>query len=375
MTRAGFFPGSLAIASLLAATFLAGCDGPVDTAPVEVEVVVDGWVERGGEVALLLLREGVAVPAAEVVWSFDPEGSAELIEAGRARLLTVGTIRIIGTAGESSDSLTLEVGVPPRVVFDRVTDGNRDLWSVSLDGGELTRLTTNVGDDSDPTALADEIVFVSYRDGNAELYAIAPDGGDERRMTTTTEAELAPALAADGARVAYTSNIDGLPKLWLLTIASGDRVVAADGVPAAEIHASPAWRPGTDAVAFVTTATGSADIYSLSISSGEVEPLVTGQFADVEPAWNPAGEKLIFVSNRDGDTDLYLLDTADGEIHRLTTRPGTDAQPAWLADGRVVYIARDGAETRLRWLDPKDPERTYEIPAGPPDAAHPSAIQ
>jgi hypothetical protein len=358
----------------MVATF-AACDrNPVEREPDVLEVVVTGWVERGGEVTLTLLRNGEAVPGDQVEWSVDPVEAAELLDMERARLLREGTATVTGRLEENSASASVEVGAPPMLGFDRAAEGNRDLWKVALDGEDLERLTTDAGDDSDPSATAGEIVFVSYRAGNAELYAMPVAGGESRRLTTTSAAELDPTLSPDGAHVAYTSNVAGVSRVWLLTIASGDRAAIPVQSAANDIHASPSWRPASDEIAFVTTAAGSADIHLASTTTGVSQPLVTGPFADVEPAWDPTGTKLAFVSNREGDTELYLLDIATDDIVRLTERPGSDAQPAWLPDGRIVYSATDGAVTHLRWLDPAEPSRSFEIPTGGSGAARATGL-
>ncbi len=353
---------------------LAACDGgPADPKP-EVEVAVEGWLERGGEVELTLTVDGVPADADAVEWSFEPEAAATRIAGNRARLLSVGMVKVRGRVDDQADSVTIEVAAPPRIVFDRMVEGNRDLWSISLDGQDLTRLTTSPAADLEASAAGGEIVFASYRDGNAELYAMPATGGEPRRLTTNDRTDLSPAISGAGGRVAYTDDLDGTPKLWLLELGGGDPAAAHGEAEPGIIHNSPAWRPGAEALAYVTTTRGTADIHLFSPGSGDEAPLVEGPFADVEPAWDAAGERLAFVSNRDGDTELYLLDVASGEVTRLTDRPGSDSQPAWLADGRIVYRSAEGAGSTLRWLDPADASRTFEIPVEGGGALRPAAL-
>ena len=40
----------------------------------------------------------------------------------------------------------------------------------------------------------------------------------------------------------------------------------------------------------------------------------------------------------------------------------------------IDLLSEEGGTTSLRWLDPARPERTYEVPAGGPGAAHPSGV-
>lgn len=361
----------LAVGAVVA---LAGCsDSPSEPEPV-LDLTVDGWLERGGEADLSLTVDGAAVAASAVEWSFDPAGSATMVEDGRVRFQAVGPLTIRARVPEGVDSVRVDVAAPPAIVFDRSVEGNRDLWRVELDGEGLTRLTTHGASDQEASVADGDIVFVSFRDGNAELYAMPVAGGDARRLTTSGHADQTPALAADGGRVAYSNDADGTPQLWLLDLASGGPQRAHPEPESGIVHTSPDWRPGANELAYVTTTSGTADIHLLNAGGGASTPLVEGPHAEVEPAWDVEGERLAFVSNRDGDTELYLLDVASGDVERLTRRTGSDSHPTWLADGRIVYVAGGPDGPTLRWLHPDAPERTVEIP-GSAGAARPAALR
>lgn len=369
---------SLTMASGLFLAFLpAGCTGtPMDPPLDPISIAFEGRTERGGVITLRAEAAGVTLAPELVAWTVSPASAAEIDSVGVATLLAAGPIVVTAEAdGERTATLSIDIAIPPTVVFDRLTDGNRDIWRVALDGGELTRLTTHAADDSDPSAVGDHIVFVSYRDGNAELYATTLEGGVERRLTTRGSADLSPALSPGGDRVAFTNNGSGVSKVWTMPFAGGAGAVTMPGrTSATDIHASPDWHPAGGILAFVSTLPGSADILAVALPDVTIEPLVTGSRAEVEPAWSPDGDRVAFVSNRDGDTELYLLTLSSGEIVRLTNRPGGDSQPAWLPDGRIVYTSTEGGSTRLRWLDPDAPEEVHDVPTGGTGASHPSGV-
>lgn len=364
------------VASLFAAAVLAACgDGPTPPPPpppAALQLAAEGRRERGSELVLTATVSGVPVPAARVTWSYSPAAAVEVLEPGRVRLLAAGALEVRGERGENEGALSLAVQVPPTVVFDMVSAGNRDVYQVALDGQDLQRLTTEPADDASPAVAGATVVFVSYRAGNAELYSVPLGGGAATRLTTTAQAETSPALSADGQRLAFTFEPSGVGKVFTATATNQNRAQAAPGFGfAGSPETAPTWAPAGDRLAFVGTASGTADIFQVA-PGGQPTLVVGGPHAYVNPAWSPDGARIAFASNRDGDPAVYVVPVAGGAVTRLSERPGTEAEPAWTADGRLVYVemltgSADGRTSRLVWIDPADPSRVHAIPvAGSP---------
>src|SRR5690606_18456049 len=144
---------------------------------------------------------GVPVPEGEVAWTIQPADAAQLTGPASATPTKAGGLTFTAQAGSRTASLIATAAVPPLIVYDRLISGNRDIWKAFLDGEDAVRLTTDAGDDSDPSAAAGDVVFVSYRNGNADLYRVPVQGGIETRVTMSTRNEVAPSLAQDGHRI------------------------------------------------------------------------------------------------------------------------------------------------------------------------------
>jgi Tol biopolymer transport system component len=290
-------------------------------------------------------------------------------------LLEAGSITISANAGTESGTITVDIAVPPTIVFDLLKNGNRDIYRASLDGKDTVRLTSDLGDDSDPTVAGDVVVFVSFRDGNGELYMTSLEGGPPTRLTSTDVAEASPALSPDTTLLAYTRSEAGVPKLWIAASdgSNAGRVTADFGF-AGSIETSPSWEPNGERVVFVSTSEGTADIFTHTVSTGSFSLLVPDSAfrAEVEPAWNPDGSQVAFATDRTGDTEVYLIQVASGALTRLTNRPGPDGQPTWVGDGRLVYVAWVEGTPRLRWIDPASPNTVHDIDIGSGEPGHPS---
>ena len=56
-------------------------------------------------------------------------------------------------------------------------------------------------------------------------------------------------------------------------------------------------------------------------------PLVTHPRNDEHPSWSPDGRMIAFSSTRRGSADIYVIDTTGGNLRRLTQGPGEDVNP------------------------------------------------
>jgi len=269
---------------------------------------------------------------------------------------------VTATAGESTGNTTLLVATPPVVVFDRVIGGNRDIWRVDLDGQNLVQLTSNTGDDQDPTVVKGTVVFVSYRAGNAELYSMPLAGGTaEVRLTNTTRDESTPSLSDDGTRLAFSAVSSGVTKIYTAASNATGATQLVPGTGADVIETAPSWSPSAS-LAFVSTAAGTADIVQV-VGNGAPTTLAASSAADVEPAWSADGQTLAFVSNRNGPVEIFLRNSA-GAVTQLTSGTGSRSNPAWTPDGRLVYVDTSSGVTHLRWVDPAAPATSYLIETG-----------
>lgn len=249
-----------------------------------------------------------------------------------------GGVERIGFAAVSVRS----PAVDPRgrwIVIAANADGHSDLYRVDLvaPGGASpsppVRLTNDVKGNFAPALLgADSVVFASSRDGDSELYrmAVAPGAKPQlQRLTAFHRDDWAPAPAPDGKTIAFLSDREGRPRIFL---------VAADGTGLRRLtqrtddtdETAPVWSPDGKSIAYLVERAGESNLWLRDVASGRERILTPAGVRDYEPNFSPDGAWLAISRGRgDHDGDLWAIPTTTGAAFRITSAPGSERLPRW----------------------------------------------
>ncbi|HEY6937998.1 MAG TPA: S9 family peptidase [Terriglobales bacterium] len=109
-------------------------------------------------------------------------------------------------------------------------------------------------------------------------------------------------------------------------------------------------------------ATGDSAIYVADVANAAAPRRITAgnegnNYAERDVAWSPDGKQLAFLSNASGDAELYVADASGGGAHKLTTITGYLAAPSWSPDGRAIaFLFIENAPRAAGPLMPMTPE-------------------
>ncbi len=142
-----------------------------------------------------------------------------------------------------------------------------------------------------------------------------------------------------------------LPVLLLLLVFGAERAFAAgrpmtiDDLLAVKGVSDPKVSPDGRWVVYVVSKIDKAsgktesDLFATPLAGGETRQLTTSPGPDREPVWSPDGKSIVFVSSRSGSAQLWRLPFSGGEAVQLTKLPIDVAGPVFSPKGDVVAFA------------------------------------
>jgi dipeptidyl aminopeptidase/acylaminoacyl peptidase len=200
-----------------------------------------------------------------------------------------------------------------------------------------------------PVVVARSVPSIAYQsraqgDSRWYIYVMSSDGGERTRLVEGQSGFLsAPTWSPDGSRIAFASDVDGVPDIWVMDI-DGENLVNITNHDAKD-H-SPAWSPDGEWIAFSSVRDSLYwELYLMRPDGSDVQRLTWWEDAsDLSPTWSPDGTRLAFASKRDGNWEIYTMDRDGSNLMRLTDHPDDDTNPAWSPDGsRIAFVStRDG---------------------------------
>jgi Tol biopolymer transport system component len=173
-----------------------------------------------------------------------------------------------------------------------------------------------------------QIEYTSAYHLRQDLHVVSRSGA--RRLTS--EARLQdPDVAGDGARIVAIENDDGMNRLAIVEIATGE-VRGLTAFEPAVLWAFPRWSPdGTHIAAARWLEGGEHDVVVLDTTGQVVARLTHDAAIDTQPAWSSDGQWILFSSDRSGIPNLYAAAVegaaagAPGAAGRAAAEPGAAA--------------------------------------------------
>ncbi len=141
------------------------------------------------------------------------------------------------------------------------------------------------------------------------------DGTNPQQLLGSSEPIMSPNWSPDGRGIAYVSFENKKAQIYQVSVESGQRRLITDF---SGINGAPAWSPDGREMAVVLSKNGSPKIYAVNLSSGAMRQMSFGDSIDTEPRYSADGHSLVFTSGRGGNPQIYRMSLADGSISRLT---------------------------------------------------------
>ena len=249
------------------------------------------------------------------------------------------------------------------------------IWTMNADGSNPTRLTDDKSRgkilpnftpvyDGSPAWSPDgtKIAFVSNRNYLFSLYVMNADGSNAYLVTDKVLDVGEPAWSPDGRKIAFSGGVRiiagiGKPSVDIY-------VINADGsgleklTPDSGANGSPTWSADGKQIAFTSDRDGNPKIWLMNADGSNQRLLpnsqntTSGGFVGGQPEWSPDGTKILFSSYRLCGTvaagAIYVVNAEGGTSRLLTNDPnscGGYSSPRWSPDGTKI-LASFSPETK-----------------------------
>jgi Tol biopolymer transport system component len=261
------------------------------------------------------------------------------------------------------------------LVYERIVDGNQDLYVFPAKGGLERRLTRHPATDALPRWGPDgrSVLFASNRSGSWQLWEVGSEGGEASRTRSNAHHEMQADISPDGRRIAVVSNAGGPEALWIVERATGEaRELVRHGRKTA--FGNPHWSRDGTRIVFSSTGRGRGhQVYLVDVAAGKETLVSRPGDGGCEPRFSPDGRKVLCVK-RGGHAERSRLvehDLESGRERVLVAWPALNYDPVYSPDGKEIAFASDitgeWAIYRQRLAD----ARAWRVTFGPGPARYP----
>jgi len=265
-----------------------------------------------------------------------------------------------------SSLVGVQAAVDSPLLFTTERDGNRDIYAMSVDGGSVTRLTTNPNEDRDPAWSPDyrQIAYISYlENGDSAVFIMNADGSNPRRLTQASMGITpeAPTWSPDGQRIAFVTSGSGGLQI---------QVVNVDGtgfhrlIESTEESFDPAWSPDGRQIAYAVPQNDEySAIFVANVHGGSLPSQLSREDGGESrsPAWSPDGTKIVYAVTGGSHGDAIMVREPNGVLAAIYSSQTFVDSPVWSPDGTMIAFAEGVSRNSIIKIMNEDGSNVREL--------------
>jgi TolB protein len=304
-----------------------------DTGAQEIAHVIENDLTLSGQFKIVSGPEGA-----------NAQSSVDTLRQLGADSVVTGRVNRVGSRYEVSYTLA-----------DAVAKGNILLTKTyQINANEIRALAHHISDEvyqkltGERGIFSTRIAYISVQRGARTRYSLEvadADGHNPQSLLVSSEPIMSPSWSPSGREISYVSFEKRKAQIFTVSVETGQRRLITN-FPG--INGAPAWSPDGGHLAVVLSKSGTPKIYNIDISSGTMKQLTFGDAIDTEPRFSPDGKSLLFTSGRGGSPQVYRLSLADGQISRVTFEGNYNARASYTPDMKnIVMLHRNDRQFNI----------------------------
>jgi Tol biopolymer transport system component len=246
--------------------------------------------------------------------------------------------------------------------------GKVKLYAVNVATGETREI--KAGEDTVQPRWSPTGRRIAYwgrdRSPQRDIWTVSPQGGEPVRITDDAALDWNPVWSPDGKFIYFISNRKGAPSLWRAPVdeASGRATGAPEPIigPLAQSWQLNLSRDGRRLI-YVEKLIRE-NIYAVNFDPvkydivGHENPILEGSKRSSAPDVSPDGQWLTYYSRGETNEDIFVIKTDGSAQNQLTNDSFNDRLPRWSPDGkRIIYYSNASGKYEIWTINPDGGER------------------
>jgi TolB protein len=216
-----------------------------------------------------------------------------------------------------------------------------------------------------------KIVFVSSMAGNEDIWSMNIDGTDLTQLTDGPGREMYPSISPDGKKIAYSADIDGY---WQIFTMNWDGTDKKQITNRPYRHGYHAWSFDGRFIYFGLYIDDSWDVFVMESDGSNTKRLTTNpQLDNWHPYSHPFEYKIVYESGFTGNEEIWEMDL-DGQNNNRISKGGINYRaPKYSIDGnKIAFMGRDSNNIEQVFIMDSNGENVVQLTDGPEGARLPS---
>ena len=221
------------------------------------------------------------------------------------------------------------------------------IHKINADGTGLETIIKGFAEDPGWSPDGNKIVFNWIKDNKNEIYIADSDGTHIIQITENSRVDRFAAWSPDGSQIAFSAELEKSANIFTMNM---------DGTDEKQVTANsnkeilPDWSPDGSKLLFTAYVKPIenneslskhyySDLFIVNVDGTDLQNLTNLDNQDDDHGkWSPDGKQIAFTSSRDGNPEIYIMGGDGSNITRITNNEGDDFVQCWIENLSVTDI-------------------------------------